>query len=105
MEFMALGVPVVVAATRIDRHYFDESVLRFFQPGDARSLARTMREALRDTGGTRARVARAAEYAARHGWASREADYLNLVDELIRDGRAAETGVVEAPRPRMNAPA
>ena len=105
MEFMALGVPVVVAATRIDRHYFDESVLRFFQPGDARSLARTMREALRDTGGTRARVARAAEYAARHGWASREADYLNLVDELIRDGRAAETGVVEASRPRMNAPA
>ncbi|MEY4005488.1 MAG: GDP-mannose-dependent alpha-(1-6)-phosphatidylinositol monomannoside mannosyltransferase [Verrucomicrobiota bacterium] len=93
MEFMALGVPVVVAATRIDRHYFDETVVRFFQPGDAGSLARTMLEALRDTEGTRARVARATDYAARNGWAVREANYLKLVDDLICDGRAPESGV------------
>jgi hypothetical protein len=83
----------VVAATRIDRHYFDETVVRFFQPGDAGSLARTMLEALRDTEGTRARVARATDYAARNGWAVREANYLKLVDDLIRDGRAPESGV------------
>lgn len=105
MEFMALGVPVVVAATRIDRHYFDESVVRFFSPGDAASLARTMLAALRDTEGTRARVARAAEYAARHGWAAREADYLKLVDDLIREGSAAESGVTPQPRHPAATPA
>lgn len=93
MEFMALGVPVVVAATRIDRHYFDESLVRFFQPGDAASLARTMLDALRDTDGTRARVAKALDYAARNNWASREGDYLQLVDNVIRAGHTPETGV------------
>lgn len=93
MEFMAVGVPVVVAATRIDRHYFDDSLVRFFTPGDAGSLARAMLTALRDTEGTQSRVNRAADYAARHGWSSRASDYLGLVDELIRDGGAAERGV------------
>ena len=93
MEFMALGVPVVVAGTRIDRHYFDDSVVRFFQPGDAGSLARAMLDALRDTEGTRTRVAKALEYAARNNWESREADYLRLIDDVIRDGSARETGV------------
>ena len=40
LEFMALGVPVVVAATRIDTHYFNDSLLRFFTPDDAADLAR-----------------------------------------------------------------
>ena len=34
LEFMALGVPVVVADTRIDKHYFNESLVRFFKSGD-----------------------------------------------------------------------
>ena len=33
MEFMAVGVPVVVSNTKVDRYYFDESVVRFFESG------------------------------------------------------------------------
>ena len=33
MEFMAVRVPVVVSSTRIDRYYFDDSVVRFFESG------------------------------------------------------------------------
>lgn len=33
MEFMSVGVPVVVSATRVHRHYFDESVVRIFRIG------------------------------------------------------------------------
>jgi glycosyltransferase involved in cell wall biosynthesis len=39
MEFMSLGVPVVVSETTIDRHYFDGSIVKFFKPGDEKSLA------------------------------------------------------------------
>jgi glycosyltransferase involved in cell wall biosynthesis len=39
MEFMAMGVPVIVSDTDIDRFYFNESLLMFFKSGDERDLA------------------------------------------------------------------
>lgn len=82
MEFMSVGVPVVVASTKVDRYYFDDSVVRFFEPGDPISLAREMIELLRKPELRGEMTARAAEYAARNSWENRKADYLNLVDSL-----------------------
>jgi glycosyltransferase involved in cell wall biosynthesis len=42
LEFMSLGVPVVVSDTKIDRYYFDDSTVKFFQAGNADSLAEAM---------------------------------------------------------------
>jgi hypothetical protein len=39
-EFMAMGVPVVVADAMIDKYYFDSSTVTFFCSGDADDLAR-----------------------------------------------------------------
>src|SRR4029077_8625637 len=44
LEFMAMGVPVVVADTMIDKFYFDSSTVTFFRSGDADDLARCMLE-------------------------------------------------------------
>ncbi len=46
MEFMAVGVPVVVSSTKIDRFYFDDSVVRFFESGNSDALASAMLEVL-----------------------------------------------------------
>ena len=32
MEFMAVGVPVVVSSTKVDRYYFNDSIVRFSPP-------------------------------------------------------------------------
>ncbi len=82
MEFMALGVPVVVSETRIDRYYFDDSLVRFFPSGDAEALAEAVIEVLEDVEGTRRRVERAQAYARAHSWQERKADYLALVKRL-----------------------
>lgn len=82
MEFMALGVPVVASSTRVDRFYFDDSVVKFFESGNVDALAAAMIEVLQNREGTRQRVARAAAYAATHSWDTRKADYLKLVDTL-----------------------
>jgi glycosyltransferase involved in cell wall biosynthesis len=47
MEFMSLGVPVIVSETKIDRYYFDDSVVRFFQSGNSDALADAMLEVMR----------------------------------------------------------
>jgi glycosyltransferase involved in cell wall biosynthesis len=84
MEFMALGVPVVASSTKIDRYYFNDSVVRFFESGNQDALAQAMLEVLRDAGLRRRLVANASSYAAQHTWDSRKRDYLALVDSLIQ---------------------
>jgi len=82
MEFMSLGVPVVVSKTKIDRHYFNDSVVRFFDSGDPDALAEAMVEVLSD-GELRGRLIRnAADYVARNCWEARKRDYLSLVDSV-----------------------
>jgi glycosyltransferase involved in cell wall biosynthesis len=82
MEFMAVGVPVVVSDTRVDRHYFDDSVVRFFPSGDAAALAEAMHGLLCDAPSRESMVARARLYVDRHGWSHHKADYLRLIDGL-----------------------
>jgi glycosyltransferase involved in cell wall biosynthesis len=83
MEFMSVGVPVVVSSTKIDRYYFDEAVVRFFRSGDAVDLANAMLEVLTENEERAQMVERAKEFACRNSWQTRQADYLALVDRLI----------------------
>jgi glycosyltransferase involved in cell wall biosynthesis len=86
MEFMSLGVPVVVSNTKIDRYYFDDSIVQFFESGNPDALAEAMLDVLRDGESRRQMVARASEYAARNCWESHKADYLALVDSHCEHG-------------------
>ena len=83
MEFMSLGVPVVVSSTRIDRHYFNDSVVRFFESGNADALAEAMFDVLSHPEERQAMVARATDYAAQNSWENHKTRYLDLVDSLV----------------------
>ena len=83
MEFMAVGVPVVISATKIDRYYFNDSVVRFFESGNVDALAEGMYEVLSNEELRRGMVTRASAYAAQHSWKSRKHEYLSLVDSLF----------------------
>lgn len=82
MEFMSLGVPVVVSKTEIDRYYFDDSVVRFFESGNSEALADAMIEVLNSPELRQRMVTHASAYSQRHGWNSRKADYLRILDSL-----------------------
>ena len=90
MEFMAVGVPVVVAGTKIDLHYFNNSVVRFFEAGNVDALAVAMVEVIKDVQ-LRQRLGRnGLDYAAIHSWGERKASYLDLVDSLIENREWAQ---------------
>jgi glycosyltransferase involved in cell wall biosynthesis len=83
LEFMILGVPVVVSATKIDKYYFDDSLVKFFRPDDEHDLAQAMlalinNKVLRDE-----LVKNALDFVADYTWDKRKHEYLNLVDSLI----------------------
>jgi len=39
LEYIALGKPVIAAKTRVISHYFNDTMVQFFQPGDPTSLS------------------------------------------------------------------
>jgi glycosyltransferase involved in cell wall biosynthesis len=82
MEFMSLGVPVVASATRIDRYYFNDSIVRFFESGNVDQLAQAMFEVLTNPVLRDSMISRAKEYVQRNRWGQHKLDYLRLVDSL-----------------------
>lgn len=86
LEFMALGVPLVVAKTRIDSHYFNDSLLRFFAPGDEADLARRMLDAYRQRDRSAELASRALDFVREHCWSARKGNYLAIVRRMA-DGK------------------
>jgi glycosyltransferase involved in cell wall biosynthesis len=83
LEFMALGVPVVVAETRIDRHYFNDSLLRFFKPADENELARAMLDAYHGRERSAELAANALDHVRVNSWGARKGSYLAIVEGLV----------------------
>ena len=98
MEFMSLGIPVVVSKTKIDQFYFNDSVVRFFESGNVDALATAMIEVLQNPALRAQMVANASAYSEEHSWKRRKADYLRIVDDLIAPGSEPDE-VRPAPEP------
>ena len=82
LEFMALGVPLIVSATRIDRHYFDDTLVRFFEPGSAEDLAGVMLQAYSQPQRNEELAANALKHVEDFTWTAKQHDYLAIVRGL-----------------------
>jgi len=85
MEFMSLGVPMVVSSTKIDRFYFNDSIVRFFESGNPVALADAIIEVLQNDELRQHMIANALVFAGQNSWQRRQGDYLELVDALIEN--------------------
>jgi glycosyltransferase involved in cell wall biosynthesis len=83
MEFMALGVPVIVSDTRVDRHYFSEDVVRFFESGNEHDLARKILDIAKNPEESSQLAARALTFVERNDWGTKKSEYLQLADRLV----------------------
>lgn len=80
---MALGVPVLASGTRIDRYYFSDSIVRYFEPENAEDLAMAIMELIRSQELRERLSSSAMAFVADYTWDKREKDYLSLVDKLV----------------------
>jgi glycosyltransferase involved in cell wall biosynthesis len=91
LEFMVMGVPVIVPDTEIDTYYFDDKVTKFFRGNDEKSLADAMLLLIKNAT-IRENLARnASEFVRKYTWDTNQHIYLGLVDSLLntrkdRDG-------------------
>ncbi|MGO9372518.1 MAG: glycosyltransferase family 4 protein [Syntrophobacteraceae bacterium] len=83
LEFMALGVPVVISSTKIDRFYFDDTVARFFESGNVEDLAKSLEIMIKDKAYREKMAENASEFAGKYSWKSRKAVYLDLINSIL----------------------
>lgn len=96
LEFMMLGVPIIIADTTVDKYYFNDDVVTFFRSGDVADLARRMRQLMEDKLLRGEQANRARIFVESYRWDRRQGDYLRLVDRLVaRDKRADRVSVGE----------
>jgi glycosyltransferase involved in cell wall biosynthesis len=84
MEFMAMGVPVVVSKTRIDQYYFNQGMVQFFEPQSVADLTSKILELVQDATKYRALRANGLEFIRQNNWDVKENEYLDIVDRLLK---------------------
>jgi glycosyltransferase involved in cell wall biosynthesis/peptidoglycan/xylan/chitin deacetylase (PgdA/CDA1 family) len=82
LEFMALGVPVVVSDTKIDTYYFNESLVKFFKAENDEDLAQCMLTLISDRASRECLSQNALRHIQGLDWGSKKHEYLSLVDRL-----------------------
>jgi glycosyltransferase involved in cell wall biosynthesis len=87
LEFMCLGVPLVLSDTTIDRHYFNDSVVRFFRSGDEQDLAQAMLQMIEDRELRERLAGNALEFVRAFDWNRKKLEYFELVDSLAGSRR------------------
>lgn len=89
LEFLALGVPVVMSATQIDRHYFDSSFVEFFEPGSETSLAARIISLYQRKSRRQEMKEKSASFAEMYSWRVHRTEYLDLVRRLLTRNRSS----------------
>jgi glycosyltransferase involved in cell wall biosynthesis len=84
IDYWIFGLPTIASRLRSVSAAYDESVLEYFEPGDASSLADAILR-LHDDPERRAELARNGRAALRiSGWDAQEALFLEVYDSLLR---------------------
>jgi len=87
VDFWIFGLPVIASRLDAVSATYDESVLEFFEPGDAVDLARAIRQ-LREDPARRDELARNGRQAhERYGWNAQKRAYLGVFEALMKGRR------------------
>lgn len=82
LEFMSLGIPIILSRTKIDDFYFNDNVVKFFEPDNCDDLVsaifelyenKILRDQLKNN---------ALKFVEDFKWSKKKNEYFNLVDNL-----------------------
>jgi glycosyltransferase involved in cell wall biosynthesis len=79
LEYIALRIPMVISRTPASTHYYDESMVGFFEPDDPDDLARALVELARDPERRRRMVERCQGFYRAHNWAVYRSRYYDIL--------------------------
>ncbi len=91
LEFMAVGIPVLAAETKIERYYLNESLIRFFRSNDEEGLADSLLDMIGNKSFCCSLVKNAEEFIRHNNWKVKESLYLEIVKSLLDTSQSDPT--------------
>ena len=83
LEFMAVGVPVIVSDTKIDRFYFNESLVIFFRSEDEGDLATKILALYSDESLRTKLTNNGLRFIRQNNWQVKEVVYLRIINTIL----------------------
>jgi glycosyltransferase involved in cell wall biosynthesis len=83
-EFMCLKVPVIASDTAAHRHYFNDSVVKFFKSGDEKELADVLLDLIEKQDKREQLTENALAFVKDYLWELNKSVYLDVVDSLVK---------------------
>lgn len=83
-EFMSVGIPVIASNTKIDKFYFDDSMLQFFESGDSEDLAKKIIQLYENPRLRESLIIGGCRKIEQNTWGKHKNRYFDLVDTLIK---------------------
>lgn len=84
MEYVALGIPVIVTRTKTIEHYFRDSMVEYISGESVEELAQSIMSLAANPGRRADMAARACQFAKHYSWAKQKLEYYRLVDSIAR---------------------
>ena len=84
LEYMSLGIPVLVSRTPVHDYYYDDSIVKFFSPGDRNDFVEAVSDLCRDTASRRGLAENAKKFIAERGWPHERKKYYDIIDRLLQ---------------------
>ena len=83
LEFMAMGIPVIVSDTKIDKYYFNDSLVCFFTSGDEQSLAEKILHLKKNKELRESLIGKGLKHIEEINWEVKKEDYLRIISSLL----------------------
>jgi glycosyltransferase involved in cell wall biosynthesis len=83
LEYVALGIPVVVPRLKAIEHYFTDEMAAYYVPEDVDSLADCIYRLCTDRPARVRQARRAAMFLDEHGWSRQGDDFVNFYRDLV----------------------
>jgi glycosyltransferase involved in cell wall biosynthesis len=78
LEYISLGIPVVVPRLKTVQYYFSDDMVFYFDPDDVQSLSQAIHYAYQDVAERRVKAERAKSFLNKYGWETHKFDLIDM---------------------------
>jgi len=82
LEYISLGIPIVISQTKVHNMYYDPSMVTFFKPGDEEELAASVVGLCKSMEKRKYLADNAQKFLKEHGWNESKKVYFAMIDQL-----------------------
>ena len=82
LEYVALGIPVVAPRLKTIEHYFDNSMVSYFEPDNVDSLAKSIYELYKNENRRKTQSEKAKSFTKKYDWVKHKHNLIDLYNEL-----------------------